>query len=342
MRHWPGIAILMLLFASPLLADDAVFEIQPVADGIYAAIARPHRPENANAMIAILQNGVLLVDTSSTASSARALVAEIRKLTPKPVRYVVNTHFHWDHFWGNAAIREAFPGVKTISTESARLDMQQMGLGEAYRDRLIKSELPEAFSTWEAQLAKETDPQRLELLRAKMDQWGKATEELKALAMSLPDMTFTDRLILTALGERVEIIAPGRGHTAGDTVVYLPQRRVLASGDLVAGDTPFIADISPYEWIQTLAALEQLNFDTMVPGHGGVIRGKDSLRLWRDYFSELTRLTEQEVVAGTPPDAAVEKISKLLLEEFKDRFPPEFPQAGEGNIRATYRFISGN
>lgn len=329
------------LLASPLLAGDVLFEIHPVAEGVYAAIAKPHRPENSNSMFVVLDDGVLVVDAASTPSSARALIEEIRKLTPKPVRYVVNTHFHWDHFWGNQAFLDAFPGVQIISTESARLDMERMGLGWPYRDRLVRSELPEAFERWKAQLAKETDPQRQQLTRDRLDQWGKASGELRTMTTALPDLTFDERLILPSPTQPVEILAPGRGHTGGDAVVYLPRRKVLATGDLIAGDTPFIADVSPYDWIHTLDAVEKLDFEIMVPGHGGVTRSKDSLRLWRDYFRELTALTEDAVAAGTPLDAAVEQVSARLDEKFKDRFPPEFAQGVQGNVRAAYKFVGG-
>jgi len=334
-------SILFCLLTTPSRAADSLFEIRLVADGVYAAIARPHRPENANSMIVILDDGVLVVDTASTPSSARALMEEIRKLTPKPVRYVVNTHFHWDHFWGNELFRRTFPGVRIIATESARLDMERMGLGWPYRDRLVKGELPEAFERWKAQLAKETDPERRQLLRDRLEQWGKASGELNTMPSALPDVTFDGRLSLPNDAQPVEIIAPGRGHTSGDLVVYLPQSKTLASGDLIAGDMPFIADVSPYDWIRTLDTVEHLDVEIIVPGHGGVMKGKDGLRLWRDYFSELTALTEEAVAAGTPLETAVEQVSARLVGEFKDRFPPEFAQGVQGNVRTTYRFVSG-
>ena len=334
-------SMIVYLLTSPLLGGDALFEIRPVAKGVYAAIARPHRPENANSMFVILDEGVLVIDASSTPSSARALIEEIRRLTPKPVLYVVNTHFHWDHFWGNRAFRDAFPGAQILSTESARLDMERMGLGWPYRDKLTSSELPKAFEQWKAQLAKETDPQRQQLLRDRLEQWGNASEELKTLTPALPDITFTDRLSLPNETQPIEILAPGRGHTSGDAAVYLPRSKILATGDLIAGDSPYIADVNPYDWIRTLDAVERLDFNMMVPGHGGVMKGKDGLRLWRDYFRELTAQTEEAFAAGTPLDAAVEQVSARLVERFKDRFPPEFAQAVPLNVRTAYKFVSG-
>ncbi|MFB3921003.1 MAG: MBL fold metallo-hydrolase [Terriglobia bacterium] len=341
MRFGRDVCLVVCLASSSLLAADDVYEIKPVAEDVYAAIARPHRPENANSAIVILEDGVLVVDAASTPSSARALIEQIRRLTSKPVQYLVNTHFHWDHYWGNAAFIEAFPGVQIIASENTRQDMQRMGLGSLWVARLTKVELPEAFEQWKAQLARETDLQRMRLLRDRMEQWSKADEELKKMPLALPTMTFEGRMVLHSATQPVEILDLGRGHTSGDVEVYLSKSKVIMAGDLIAGDTPFIADVSPYEWMHTLDAIEQLDFDTVIPGHGDVMRGRNGLRLWRDYFHELMAQAETAYSEGLPIDDAVKRVSARLMERFKDRFPPEFPQALPGNVRAAYRFLSG-
>jgi len=343
MRDWRllGLGVLLSFFLPVCQASDELFEIKPVAEGVYAAIARPHRPENANSAIVLLDDGVLVVDAASAPSSARSLIEQIRMLTPKPVKYLVNTHFHWDHYWGNAAFLQTFPGVQIIASENARLEMQRMGLGSLWVTRLTKVELPEAFEQWKVQLAKEADPQRLQLVRDRMEQWGKANEELKTMPLALPTLTFEGRMVLYSATQPVEILALGRGHTSGDLEVYLPKSKVLMTGDLIAGDTPYIADVSPYEWIHTLDAVEQLDFETVIPGHGDVMRGKGGLRLWRDYFRELTAQTETAYADGLAIEAAVKQVSARLVEKFKERFPPEFPQAVPLNVRTTYRFVSG-
>jgi len=343
MRDWRslGLGVLFFFFLPVGHAADELFDIKPVAEGVYAAIAKPHRPENANSAIILLDDGLLVVDAASTPSSASGLIEQIRKLTPRPVKYLVNTHFHWDHYWGNAAFVEAFPGVQIIASEEARLEMQRMGLGSIWVKRLTNVELPEAFERWKVQLAKETDPKRLQLLRDRMEQWGKANEELKAMPLVLPTLTFEGRMVLHRASQPVEILALGRGHTSGDVEVFLPKSKVIMTGDLIAGDTPYIADVSPYEWIHTLDAVEQLDFETVIPGHGDVMRGKDGLRLWRNYFRELTAQTEAAYAEGLPLEDAVKKVSARLVEEFKDRFPPEFSEGVLLNVRTTYRFVSG-
>src|SRR5437879_10587886 len=116
---------LLLLPATRLAADD-LFDIKPVADGVYAAIAKPAYKVNCNAAIILFDDAVLVVDTHSKPSAARALIEQIKKLTDKPVRYVVNTHFHWDHYQGNQAYPSSWPaGVEIISSEATRANIEQ-------------------------------------------------------------------------------------------------------------------------------------------------------------------------------------------------------------------------
>src|ERR1700730_17851613 len=119
---------LLLLPATRLAADD-LFDIKPVADGVYAAIAKPAYKVNCNAAIILLDDAVLVVDTHSKPSAARALIEQIKKLTDKPVKYVVNTHFHWDHYQANEAYPSSWPAsVEIISSEATRQNIQRIGI----------------------------------------------------------------------------------------------------------------------------------------------------------------------------------------------------------------------
>src|SRR6202049_3374682 len=121
--------LLLLLLPSVSRAAEDLFDIKPVADGVYAAIAKPAYKVNCNAAIVILSDSVLVVDTHSKPSAARALIEQIRELTPKPVKFVVNTHFHWDHYQGNEAYPSSWPaGVEIISSEATRTSIEQRGI----------------------------------------------------------------------------------------------------------------------------------------------------------------------------------------------------------------------
>src|SRR5437588_3105823 len=122
------LAILFLFLPASSVADD-LFDIKPVADGVYAAIAKPAYKVNCNAAIIFLDDSVLVVDTHSKPSAARAVIAQIKKLTDKPVKFVVNTHFHWDHYQGNEAYPSSWPaGIEIISSEATRANIERLGI----------------------------------------------------------------------------------------------------------------------------------------------------------------------------------------------------------------------
>src|ERR1700731_3211881 len=123
------LAALLLVSAICASAAEELFDIKPIADGVYAAIAKPAYKVNCNAAIILLGDSVLVVDTHSKPSAARALIEQVKKLTPKPVKYVVNTHFHADHTQGNEAYLSTWPaGVEIISSEATRANLEQRGI----------------------------------------------------------------------------------------------------------------------------------------------------------------------------------------------------------------------
>src|SRR5204863_10215216 len=122
------LAILFLFLPASSVADD-LFYIKPVSDGVYASNAKPTYKVNCNAAIIFLDDVVLVVYTHSKPSASRALIEQIKKLTPKPVKFVVNTHFHWDHYQGNEAYPSSWPaGVEIISSQPTRTSIEQRGI----------------------------------------------------------------------------------------------------------------------------------------------------------------------------------------------------------------------
>jgi len=340
MKRWFATVLAILTLGPAAVRAQELFEVKLVAPGVYAAIAKPHRPENSNSAIFVLKGAVLVVDTASTPSSGRELVREIKKLTDKPVKYVVNTHFHWDHYWGNEAFVEAWPDVQIISSEATRLDMQRMGLGNPLLARW-QVEVPESIEKWKTDFPKTTDETERRKLQDRITKWGAAVEEFKKMHPALPNLTFNRQLVLDDDSERVEVLWLGRAHTPGDVVVYLPERRVLASGDLLAGDTPYIGVVRPEEWVQTLDGVRKLDFDYVIPGHGDVMRGKDRLDLWKRYLTDVVAETTKAFEQGASLDEARGTIVPILKARYAAEFPPDFQFAVAGNVVTTYRMVSG-
>src|SRR5512144_2541389 len=101
-------------------AGDARFDLRRVADGVHVAVAAPAYKVNSNTAIIETGDGLLVVDTHSKPSAARAVLQQLRDLTPKPVRYVVNPHFPWDHWQGNEVYPAAYPNVEVITNDLTR------------------------------------------------------------------------------------------------------------------------------------------------------------------------------------------------------------------------------
>ncbi len=337
MKRFLLLALFLLLPGRWLAAED-LFEIKPVADGVYAAIAKPAYRVNCNAAIILLEDGVLVVDTHSKPSAARALIAQIKKLTDKPVKYVVNTHFHYDHYQGNEAYPSAWPaGIEIISSEATRANIQRLGIPR------IKNEIvsmPQEIASLKSELEKAANAEKKEAIRKNLIQAEAYLAELKTMQVTLPTMTFDRSLILHRNARTVEILWLGRAHTDGDVWVFLPKEKVLVTGDALHGWTPFMGDSYPYDWIQTLDAAEKLDFDYVISGHGDVMQGKQKFELWKQYFRDLMDHTAAAYGDGTSLEEAKKRVSELLISKYADKFDPNFPRSVGSNVAKAYQVIA--
>ena len=329
--------LVLLLPATSLAAED-LFDIKPIADGVYAAIAKPAYKVNCNAAIIVLGDSVLVVDTHSKPSAARALIEQIKKLTPKPVKYVVNTHFHWDHYQGNEAYPSSWPaGVEIISSEATRQNIQRIGIPR------IKNEIitmPQEIANLKNDLEKASGAEQKKTIEENIRQAEAYFAELKLMQVTLPTMTFDRSLILRRASRTVEILWLGRAHTDGDVFVFLPNEKFLVTGDALHGWTPFMGDSYPYDWIQTLDAAEKLDFDSVLGGHGEVMHGKQKFDLCKQYFQDLMDRTAAVYAEGATLDEAKKSVSDFLTKKYADKFDPNFPKSVAANVTKAYQVIA--
>lgn len=338
MKCWRWLGIILLAAAPPLAAEE-LFELKPVADGVYAAIAKPATKVNCNGAVILLDDGVMVVDTFSKPSAARALMEQIKSVTPKPVKYVVDTHFHWDHYYGNEVYLGAWPaGVEIISSEATRQNIEQRGIPRVKREIL---EVPKEIETLKADLAKATDATKKAEIQENLRQTEAYLAELKAMRVTLPTLTFNRSLILYRQSRTVEILYLGKGHTDGDAVVYLPKEKVIITGDALHGWTPYMGDSYPYDWIRMLEATEKLDFDYIIGGHGGVMRGKGQFQMWEQYFRDLLAETAAAYAQGATLEETRQRVAAVLVPKYTGKMPATFPQDVVGNIEKAYRVVSG-
>jgi glyoxylase-like metal-dependent hydrolase (beta-lactamase superfamily II) len=316
-----------------------IFDLQPVVPGVYAALARPQYKINCNAAVIVLDDGVMVVDTHSKPSAARALMAQIKTITDKPVKYVVNSHFHWDHYQGNEAYPAAWPqGLQIIASEATRESIEQRGIPRVRQQILA---VPKEIEGLRANLAKAGDAAGRAKLQDDLSQAERYLGELKSMQVALPTVTFDRSLLLHGKSRSVQILWLGKAHTDGDVFVYLPNERFVATGDALHGWTPFMNDSYPYDWIRTLKAVEQLDFDYALGGHGGVFRGKAQFQMWEQYFADLMRESAAAYAEGASLNEAVARVSGLLVPKYSGRMPATFKDDVVANIQKAYRVVGG-
>lgn len=279
-------------------ANANLFRIEKVADGVYAALARPQVLTNCNAAIFVNAQDVLVVDAHSKPSAAASLIAQMKKeVTTKPVRYLVNSHFHWDHSQGDAAYKAAFAKVDIIASEATKQLMTQLS-----RNRLKESldGVPHQIDDIQARLAKASSDADKRYYMDLIRQLKAYQAEMQSYPLELPTITFSKSYVVKDTAGDLHIEFHGRAHTAGDVVVFSPQKRVVAAGDVIIGFLPNVADGYPRPWPATISSIGQLPFDRLIPGHGPVHQNRARMTQMRNFIEELTGRIEEGKKAGQP------------------------------------------
>lgn len=298
-----------LLFVLALVGLPAVAPAQPVkavqvAERVWfvqggAALGSPaNRNFISNAGFVVTDDGVVVIDALGAPVLAEELLAEIRRVTPQPVRHVVLTHYHADHVYGLQVFRAA--GANIIAHPAAR-----------------------------EYLNSETAAQRLVASRTELAPWIDASTRLVPADRWLE----ADETTLVLGGTELRIRHLGPAHTAEDLAVYVPSAGVLFVGDLVfRGRIPFVGQADSRRWIASLERLIEFAPKLVVPGHGPVSTAPlEDLRLTRDYLVHLRRTMGEAAQAMEPFDEAYAKTDWSRFEHL-----PLFRAANRMNAYNTY------
>ncbi|HMV83470.1 MAG TPA: MBL fold metallo-hydrolase [Blastocatellia bacterium] len=302
----------------------AEFEIQKLADGVYAAL-RKHPPLmsfDPNNVFIINDEDVVVVDANASLAGTRALLAELRKLTSKPVKYVINTHWHDDHIIGNQVYREAFPNVEFIAHVSTLRDRPT--IGESNRQQMLnggrgyaahlRSRVAENKSLAGTEL---TEEERINYLSDAA--WiERALSEAPQVKILPPTLTVDERLTLQRGKRTIDIRFLGRGHTGADLIVHLPQEGILMTGDLIVWPVPLVGSTSfPADYSATLEKLLTIPAQIIVSGHGPVLRDQEYLKQTARLLASLKTQTAAAVAHGETLEQARKSVD---LKEFRQQF----------------------
>jgi glyoxylase-like metal-dependent hydrolase (beta-lactamase superfamily II) len=314
--------------ADPEFPAGRMYATVRVADGVYAFIPPPTSSPvvSGNVVAVIGDDGVLVVDSGRFPALARRIISDIRSKTDRPVRYLVHTHWHLDHIVGDAEFRAAYPGITFLSTEFTRRKMLEKQPG--YLANLAKTngdfaqQLDDAVKGGKRSDGSPLTDADVRFLRMESADLRFEIAQLAGAKIVDPVLTF-DRTLTVHLGRRdVRIAFLGKGNTAGDTVTFVPDSRVVITGDLLVAPVPYGYGCHPSDWIQTLKALMSTDAATIVPGHGPVFRDWDYAR---KVIAVLDAIRSQ-VAAAVRDGATLEETRKRVdLAIFRKEFAGEDP-----------------
>jgi len=324
---------------SPITAGKA-YKFEAVAPGVYYATSTGSMATGSNNVAIVGDRDVLVVDTGTSPAAARAFVDDLKLVTPKPVRYVVNTHFHWDHWHGNEVYPAAYPHAEILTNQITREAMVRKGL-KRIQDHV--RQVPGEIAALRAELAA-ASPAGRPAVEARLRLAESYLAEVEALKPALPTMVFEQTMTLYRRDREIQLLHLGRAHTEGDVFVYLPKEKVAITGDALIGWTPYMGDGYPEDWVRTLDRLAQLDVDHLIMGHGNVAT-RDWLRTFRGYVHDMVEAVREQVAAGATLDECKQRVSAALA----PRYERAFSAYGEyrpwrlgvlGNIERTYAALS--
>jgi glyoxylase-like metal-dependent hydrolase (beta-lactamase superfamily II) len=326
-----GIALAgSLAFARALSAQvrDAGARMERVAENVYAIIHDDATDEwpHGNTGVVVTDAGVLVIDATYLPSRAGADIALIRSVTQQPVRYLVYTHWHFDHNNGAVAYTEAFPGLSIVSErESAQFLVlnatwwSRMSIAPNSARRAALTALEKAVADQRDSTGRPLSADTLSRLRKAVSQRKAELDELASLKVITPNLVFDRELTLELGGRRIELRDRGRANSPHDVTIYLPDVRVLFSGDiLVQSPLPYVGASWPVPWIGVLRELETIPVNALVPGHGPVMHDHSYTRQVR----ELLEAATSRVAAMAREGKTLDQIqSTLTLEDIRARVP---------------------
>jgi cyclase len=288
----------------PVVQGDA-YKFEKIADGVYyATVTRPGL--GSNNVVVVNDTDVLIVDAGTSPAAARAFVEDIKKLTDKPIRYVVNTHWHYDHTAGNQIFG---PEVQIIATD--HLHQMLATVDVLHREPFLTSQvagLSTRVDTLTKQIAAEENAQQKAALQKDLADAQRLQQNNGEIRVTPPNVHYSTKMVLNRGGREIDLLFLGRGHTAGDTVVYLPKERIVATGDLMESRPAYMGDAFFSEWITTLEALKNLDFAVDLPGHGVPFTNKGLITAYQSYLGDLIDQVTKLKSEGVAPEDAAKRV----------------------------------
>src|SRR5471032_2507301 len=292
------VAIGGLAFHAQAPAPQAAYRFQQIVPGVYSAVGTGTVNVGSNSAVIVNRDDVVIVDSHISPESARVMLQELKAITDKPVRFLVNTHFHYDHTNGNQLFG---PPVDIIGHEFTRRKLTGDVLEKGMFADLLKA-IPKQLDDLKARAAAEQDAAAKTRLDQQLRVQSAFAASLKDLKVTPPNVVVDDRMTLFRGDREIRLLYLGRGHTGGDLVVYLPKEKVLCSGDLLVNGLPNLIDGYVNDWPDALEKLKAIDFVDVIPGHGEPFKGKERIdwlqAFLRDLWKQAGALHDEKLAAA--------------------------------------------
>ena len=294
-----------------------------IADGIYLYRTAPYGEVglDGNSIVIISDGvseggGVLVFDTNGTPSAAAAVLADLKTLTSQPVRYIVNSHWHWDHWYGTEVYKRAYPNAQVIAHEKTKAMMA--GPAIEFNKPGLDSQLPGYIAMLEKRIATgeaaTPQPANLPQLQQGLADARFFLEQKTSVTHTLPTETYAGTHVITLGDREVRLRNIDRAVTPGDTFLYLPKEKIVITGDLLVNPVSFALSSYPSGWIKTLDYIDSLDASIIVPGHGEPLRDKKLLKATNAVLKELVKRGTDARSRGVDPDTASTEIMPQIKE----------------------------
>ena len=319
----------LVIFATTFAFSDSTTTskrtVMKLAEGIYE-IRHPDAPDTfpqSNTVVIIGDKAVFVVDSCLLPSSAREDIAQIRQWTSKPVTYLLNTHWHFDHTLGNASYAAAFPGVQIIAQQHTAKIIADFNSGAMARYPQRAERFKQVLASGKATDGHTlTDSDRKDYERA-LAGLPQVVAEMRSTTQLAPNISFDDELNIDLGNRTVEIRFFGRANTAGDTIVYLPKEKIAMVGDILDHPVPYFFGGFPVDLIETLEKVKSIGAEVFIPGHGDILHGTT-------YFDQVIAMVravnleiENEINDGKTlqeTQALVPRVLETKINEWRQQF----------------------
>ena len=283
--------LLVLIFSSlPIVSysqetiNTETHRLEKVAEGVYFAIGTGDIYTMSNALIIERNNDVVIVDSHITPAAGRALLDSIKSVTDKPVTTLINSHFHYDHSNGTPAFGT---NIEIIGHEVTYEKLTS----DPENEHTFQSSLTRFDNTvarLQTELDNSSNDEEREELQRQLEYWQRHVAAQSEIVFTPPTQTLRDKMTLYRGGREIQLHYFGRAHTGGDLAIYLPEEKIVFTGDMMLGGISYMGDGYVAEWADTLQGLKGLDIELVLPGHGPSFKDIERISYVQAYYTDLT------------------------------------------------------